>query len=66
MGQSFAIEYERRRVKPCTTSVVAEGRNKLLHVGCGGGMSSSIAAQAVFDVTASDWSPAMVDRVSSP
>jgi SAM-dependent methyltransferase len=66
-----AIEYE-RRVEPFTSSFVAEmiapfqakqGRNKLLDVGCGSGMGSYIAAQAGFDVTASDWSPAMVDRV---
>jgi SAM-dependent methyltransferase len=66
-----AIEYE-RRVEPFTSSFVAEmiapfqskqGRNKLLDVGCGSGMGSYIAAQAGFDVTASDWSPAMLDRV---
>jgi ubiquinone/menaquinone biosynthesis C-methylase UbiE len=66
-----AIEYE-RRVEPFTSSFVADmiapfeakqGRKKILDVGCGSGMGSYIAAQAGFDVTTSDWSPAMVDRV---
>ena len=66
--EPFTSSFVEEMISPFTASMTVNSHNgqkkkkKLLDVGCGSGLGSSIAHQAGFDVSACDVSPAMINR----